>query len=188
MLKTLRSWLNRQVAVPVVGFLRSWVLNVVISNMPFAAVRNSYYRWVCGIHIGEGTEIWSGVRFSGGAMNRIRIGAHCSIPHYAFFVAGDTISIGDDVVFGHGVELYTSDHDPDDPAFSRRDAPIQIQNRVWIGSRVIILKGVTIGEGAVVAAGSVVTRDVEPLTIVGGNPARVIRARGTREFTYQAGR
>jgi len=187
-LKTLRSWFNLQVAVPVVGFLRTWMLNVVISNVPWIIVRNWYYRWVCGISIGEGTEIWGGVRFAGGAMNKISIGAHCSIPHYAFFVAGEGITIGDHVVFGHAVELYTSDHDPDDPAFSRRDAPIMIHNRAWIGSRVVILKGVTIGEGAVVAAGSVVTRDVQPFTIVGGNPARVIRERGTREFTYLAGR
>ncbi len=188
MLIDLRSRLNRRVAVPVVGFLRTWVLNVVISNVPCSAVRNAYYRQVCGISIGEGTEIWSGVRFTGGAMNRVSIGAHCSIPHYAFFVAGESISIGNHVVFGHAVELYTSDHDPDDPGFSRRDAPIEIHDRAWLGSRAVILKGVTIGEGAVVAAGSVVTRNVQPFTIVGGNPARVIRERGTREFTYQVGR
>ncbi|HJN40945.1 MAG: acyltransferase [Anaerolineales bacterium] len=188
MLKALRSWFNRKGAVPMVGFLRTWVLNVVISNVPCSAIRNAYYRQVCGISIGEGTEIWSGVRFAGGAIDKVRIGAHCSIPHYAFFVAGEGITIGDHVVFGHAVELYTSDHDPDDPAFSRRDAPIMIHTRAWIGSRAVILKGVIIGEGAVVAAGSVVTRDVQPFTIVGGNPARVIRERGTREFTYQAGR
>ena len=53
---------------------------------------------------------------------------------------------------------------------------------MWIGSSAIILKGVTIGEGAVVAAGSVVTRDVEAFSIVGGNPAKLIRERGTRTF------
>ena len=188
MMTSLRSWLNIKFAVPIMGFLRAWVLNVVISNMPFAALRNCYYRRVCGIRIGKGSEIWSGVRFTGGAMNRITIGKYCSIPHYSFFVAGAGIRIGDHVVFGHAVELYTSDHDPDDPEFSRRDASIEIHDRVWIGSRAIILKGVTIGEGAVVAAGSVVTRDVEAFSIVGGNPARVIRDRGTREFTYQVGR
>lgn len=187
MLKIMRRWLNRHIAVPVVGFFRGWVLNVVISNVPWSSVRNSYYRRVCGIGIGKGTEIWSGVRFTGGAMNKISIGAHCSIPHFAFFVAGERISIGDHVVFGHAVQLYTSDHDPDDPEFSRRDAPIEIHDRVWVGSRALILKGVVIGEGAVVAAGSVVTRNVPAFTIVGGNPARVIRARGTSEFTYQTG-
>ena len=57
-----------------------------------------------------------------------------------------------------------------------------IHDNVWIGSSAIILKGVTIGEGAVVAAGSVITRDVKAFTIVGGNPAKLIRERGTRTF------
>lgn len=56
-----------------------------------------------------------------------------------------------------------------------RSGPIHICSKAWIGAKAIILKGVTIGEGAVVAAGSVVTKDVEPWTMVGGNPARVIK-------------
>ena len=182
MLKQIRSWLNVTFGIPIVGFLRTWILNVIIGNVPWAMVRNFYYRQVCQISIGKNTEIWSGVRFVGGAMDKISIGDHCTIPHYTFFVAGDSIVVGNNVVFGHGVELYTSDHDPDDPYFSRRDAPITIHDNVWIGSSAIILKGVTIGEGAVVAAGSVVTRDVKAISIVGGNPAKLIRERGTRTF------
>lgn len=56
-----------------------------------------------------------------------------------------------------------------------KSAPIHICSKAWIGARSIILKGVTIGEGAVVAAGSVVTKDVEPWTVVGGNPAQLIK-------------
>jgi len=54
-------------------------------------------------------------------------------------------------------------------------APVKISNKAWIGVRAIVLKGVTIGEGAVVGAGSIVTSDVPPWTIVAGNPARIIR-------------
>jgi len=54
-------------------------------------------------------------------------------------------------------------------------APVTIENKAWIGARAIILKGVTVSEGAVVAAGSVVTKDVPPWTIVGGNPATILR-------------
>ena len=56
-----------------------------------------------------------------------------------------------------------------------RSAPIVIEDRAWIGFNAIILKGVTIGEGSVVAAGAVVTKDVEPYTVVAGNPARVVK-------------
>ena len=55
--------------------------------------------------------------------------------------------------------------------------PIVIEDDVWIGARVIILKGVTIGKGSIIGAGSVVTKDVEPYSIVGGNPAKLIRKR-----------
>tara|TARA_Y100001970_G_C14077294_1_gene772735 strand:+ start:621 stop:1172 length:552 start_codon:yes stop_codon:yes gene_type:complete len=182
MLNYLRSILNKYFATPIVTFMRTWILNVIVGHIPWAGLRYLYYKMICQITIGEQTEIWTGVRFVGGAMDKISIGKFSVIPHGALLVAGDAIRIGDNVVFGHDVQLYTSDHDPDDPTFARRDAPIEIHDNVWVGSRAIILKGVTIGEGAVVAAGSVVTRDVESFSIVGGNPARKIRDRGTRTF------
>ncbi len=182
-MKRVRRLANDYLAVPLLGFLRTWVLNTVVSNLPVARLRYGYYRHVCGIKIGRGTSIWTGARFTGGRMNAITIGNYCSIPYNSFWVVGAPITIGDHVVFGHMVELYTSDHDPDDPAFSRRDAPIVIGDRVWIGSRAIILKGVTVGEGAVVAAGSMVTRDVAEYTIVAGRPATYIRERGARDLT-----
>jgi acetyltransferase-like isoleucine patch superfamily enzyme len=87
------------------------------------------------------------------------------------------IDIGDDVLIGPNVSLITSGH-PIEPS-RRRDGviakPIVIGRNVWIAAGVTIIGGVTVGENAVVAAGSVVTRDVPPNTLVGGNPARVIR-------------
>lgn len=181
----MRTLLNDYLAVPIVALLRTWVLNVVIGNLPISPLRHAYYRRVCGMHIGAHTHIWMGARFTGDKMHQITLGDHCSVPYNSFWVVGDRITVGDHVVFGHNVELYTSDHDPDDPAFARRDAPITIHDRAWIGSRVMIMKGVTIGEGAVVAAGSLVTEDVPPYAVVAGRPAQLIRHRGTREFTYK---
>jgi acetyltransferase-like isoleucine patch superfamily enzyme len=71
----------------------------------------------------------------------------------------------------------TDSHDMNDPLFLEVLAPVTIVNYVWIGSRATILPGVTIGEGAVIAAGAVVTTNVEPYVVVGGVPARPI---GTR--------
>jgi maltose O-acetyltransferase len=76
-----------------------------------------------------------------------------------------------------GVWILTDSHDMHDPSFPEILSPVKIGNHVWIGSRALILPGVTLGEGAVVAAGAVVTSDVEPYTVVGGVPARPI---GTR--------
>ncbi len=167
------------------ALLRGWALNRVVSNIPISGLRYAYYRTVCGIKIGQGSAVWMGAQFTGGTLNEIAIGDHCSIAYDSYWIAGAAIQIGNDVVTGHRVTFCTSDHDPDDPAFSRRDAPIIIEDHAFIGSLAMILKGVRIGRGAVVAAGSVVTKDVPPFMIVGGNPAKVIRQRAISEFTYK---
>lgn len=86
------------------------------------------------------------------------------------------IQIGDNALIGHQVVLATLDHDliPEKRGILY-PAPIVIEEDVWIGANATILKGVTIGRGSVVAAGAVVTKDVSAYTIVGGNPARVIK-------------
>jgi acetyltransferase-like isoleucine patch superfamily enzyme len=109
----------------------------------------------------------------------------------AIVIAAQEIQIGDDVMISWGTTIV--DHNSHAIAFSQRanDAtewrkgnkdwsnvvcnPVHISNKVWIGFNAIILKGVHIGEGAIVGAGSVVTKDVAPWTIVGGNPAKLIR-------------
>ena len=87
------------------------------------------------------------------------------------------ITIGTKVAISREAFICTASHDitkPERPLFT---APITICDGVWIGARAIILPGVTIGEGAVVAAGAVVTKDVDPFTVVGGNPAKFIKKR-----------
>ena len=86
------------------------------------------------------------------------------------------IYIGDDVLVGHNCMIATLNHldDPDRRA-DMIPSPVRICNKVWIGANVTILPGVTVGEGAILTAGAVVTKDVEPRTIVGGVPAKVIK-------------
>lgn len=104
----------------------------------------------------------------------------------------EEISIGDDVLISHGCLIADSDNhsiyysvrqkdlrdwrrNQDHDWSTTQTRPVRVDNGVWIGARAIILKGVTVGEGAVVAAGSVVTKDVPPYTIVAGNPATAVR-------------
>lgn len=106
----------------------------------------------------------------------IHIGKHVFINMGCKFQDQGGIFIGDGVLIGHNVVLATLNHvmQPE----RRSDmlpAPIHIGKRVWIGSNATVLPGVTIGDGAVVAAGAVVTRDVPANTVVGGVPAKVIR-------------
>lgn len=89
----------------------------------------------------------------------------------------DQIVIGDQAVVSQDVFLCTASHDVTSPIMELTTAPIRIEPQAWICARAIILPGVTVGEGAVVAAGSVVTRPVDSWQIIGGNPAQFIRKR-----------
>lgn len=88
------------------------------------------------------------------------------------------VDIGDDVMFAPGVHVYTATHplDPVERTSGREFArPVRIGSRVWLGGRVVVLPGVTIGDDTVVASGSVVTRDLPPRVLAAGQPARVLR-------------
>lgn len=94
------------------------------------------------------------------------------------------IKTGDDVSIGPEATILTLGHDPQSPDFADRGGDVTIGDRVWIAYRVIILPGTTIGDGAVVGAGAVVTKHVEPYSIVAGNPARKIGER-SKDLGYQ---
>jgi acetyltransferase-like isoleucine patch superfamily enzyme len=108
----------------------------------------------------------------------IRVGRNVFINQNCTMYDLGGIDIADDVMIGPNVSIITSGH-PIDPSQRRSFViarPIVIERNVWIAAGATIIGGVTIGENSVVAAGSVVTHDVPPDTLVGGNPARVIRS------------
>jgi acetyltransferase-like isoleucine patch superfamily enzyme len=113
----------------------------------------------------------------------IRVGSNVFVNQNCTFYDLGGLDIADDVMIGPNVSLITSGH-PIEPS-RRRDGvvarPIVIERNVWIAAGATIIGGVTVGENSVVAAGSVVTKDVPPNTLVGGNPARVIRSIADQE-------
>lgn len=134
------------------------------------------------IKIGSGAALDRGVALlvSGeqSAGFTIDIGERVYINRGTFIDASLSIRIGDDAMIGPG--CYISDHDHSKDTSGRPaggpliSKPVVIEERAWIGAHVCILKGVTIGQGAIVGAGSIVTKNVAPGTTVVGNPAKVI--------------
>jgi acetyltransferase-like isoleucine patch superfamily enzyme len=110
--------------------------------------------------------------------DEIRVGRNVFVNQNCTFYDLGGLDIGDDVLIGPNVNLITAGH-PLDPATRRAvtiGKPIVIGRNVWIAAGATVIGGVTVGENSVVAAGAVVTKDVPPNTLVGGNPARVIRS------------
>lgn len=130
--------------------------------------------------LGEGSQILP--RFVCDYGSYIEIGARCFVNYDAILLDCAPIRIGDDVQIGPRVQLLTAQHPVDDRHARRQGwesaAPIVIGNNVWLGAGVIVCPGVTIGDDAVIGAGSVVTRDVPPAVLAVGNPCRVIRSAG----------
>jgi acetyltransferase-like isoleucine patch superfamily enzyme len=144
------------------------------------------------IEIGENTHV-RGTLLVFNYGGKIKIGANCYVGDASRIWSGDQVSIGDNVLIAHNVNIVdTQAHEIN--AIERSDRyleliskgpwankgsietkAITIQNKAWISFNAIILKGVTIGEGAIVAAGSVVTKDVAPYTMVAGNPAVFVK-------------
>lgn len=154
-----------------------------VGYLPSHGIRNACYR-AAGLTLPETSSIHWRAEFY--APERIVIGDYCTIGDTAFLDGRSGLTIGDSVNLGSHVSIYTREHDVDATDFAETGAAVTVGHHAWISSHAIVLPGVTIGEGAVVAAGAVVVRDVPAYAIVGGNPARFIRER-SRDLTYRLG-
>ena len=164
--------------------------NTIAKNMPISDGRFNFgskkLRAFCGKlileHCGTNVNIEKGARFD----EKVRLGNNSGIGVNAFIAAH--VSIGENVMMGPDCMIFTSNHrteERDKPMCQQgftEPRPVTIEDDVWIGARVIILPGVHVGTGSVIGAGAVVTHDVAPYSIVGGNPAKLIRyMRGSDE-------
>jgi acetyltransferase-like isoleucine patch superfamily enzyme len=155
----------------------------LIGKLPFHTIRIfslRLFKAKIGIKVGlyRGFEVRSPWK--------LKIGSDTIIGHNALLDARKELTIGNNVNISNEVMIWTLHHDYNDPDFSNAGAPVVIEDYVWLCSRAMILPGVTIGKGAVVAAGAVVTRNVLPYTIVGGVPAKPIGTR-TKNLNYNLG-
>ncbi len=136
---------------------------------------------LAGFSIGQGTLFWGlpAICGEGDLRPRLCVGSHVWINVGGFWDLGAMVTIGDRVAIGQQVMILTGTHQVG--GAERRAGPfvarpVRIGVGAWLGARCTLLPGVTVGEGAIVAAGAVVTCDVPPHTLVAGVPARVIRA------------
>lgn len=161
------------------------LLSEAIGRVPGGRLRLVLARRVLGMRVGPGAHLyrWREIR----SARRIEIGEGTILGFWATLDGRFGIRIGRHVNFSSETALWTSQHDLRDPAFGVAGGPIVIGDRAWISFRTTILPGVTIGEGAVVAAGAVVTGDVPPWTVVGGVPARAIGSRPPMAYALDDG-
>ncbi len=155
-------------------------LNLTYTIFPYP-IRKLYLK-LFGIRIGRKSTIHRKCRFF--HVGNISIGDNTTINFECYLDNRRDITIGNNVGIAHNTKLYTLGHDINDPMFRTKGKPIVIQDDSFIFSNVIIMPGVTIGRGAVVLPGSIVHKDVEPWTIVGGNPIKQIGKR-QKNINYQ---
>lgn len=108
---------------------------------------------------------------------RIIVGSHSNINKRCVIDGRGTVTIGNNVDIAQDVNIWTEQHDYNSPTYASVEKPVTIEDYVWIATRATVLPGVTIGRGAVVASGAVVTKDVPPFAIVAGVPAKIIGKR-----------
>ena len=141
--------------------------------------------WRCFLLRVFGAKIGSGVRIQGGAKVwqpwRLKIGDNSWIDGGVSLYSVDDIVIGANAVISDGAFICTATHDISSETFELQTMPVLIGDSAWVCAKATVLPGVKVGEGAIVAAGSVVSKDVEPWTVIGGNPAKFIKKRELRD-------
>jgi len=149
-----------------------YITNYIVARIPSHRLRLFYYRHVMEFSIGHHTFIFMDASFD--CKRGLTIGDNSVINEKCRIDPRGSVRIGNNVNIASQVCILTADHDPRSSDLAARLKPVVIMDNCFIATRAMILPGVTVGKGAWVAAGAVVTRDVPPFTIVGGVPARKI--------------
>lgn len=154
-------------------------------HIPSHNFRRFFY-CLAGMKIGRGSVIHMQAKLYD--PRNIVIGTGSVIGEGAVLDGRDKLYIGNNVDIASEVMIYNAEHDIQSESFTAICAPVVIEDYVFIGPRAVILPGVTIGKAAIIGAGAVVTKNVEPFDIVGGVPAKVIGKRNLKDPHYKLGR
>lgn len=186
-----RPLTTSEASVKIVMRVLNWMLDfelfllTLVGFVPSHLFRLFAYS-LAGVQIGNGSRIHIGAKFF--YPPNIRIGAGSILGENIFLDGREKLVIGNHVDIASEVMIFNSEHDINSEDFHAICAPVVIEDYVFIGPRAIILPGVKIGKGAVVAAGAVVTKDVSEFEIVGGVPAQAIGERKVKDLHYRLGR
>ena len=181
----------KQVFVKVINRFYNYYLDLkiallwILGYIPFHSVRKIIFK-LSGIKIGKKSFIHIGARFY--QPKNISIGTGTIIGDHATLDGRENLIIGNHVDIASSVMILNAEHDLASANFDPIQDKVVIKDYVFIGPRAIILPGVTIGRGSVIAAGAVVTKNVPDLTIVGGVPAKEIKKRNIKDLNYKLGR
>jgi acetyltransferase-like isoleucine patch superfamily enzyme len=165
---------NFKIFIYIYYFFDMFIQNNIIQKIPIYFIRKKYMQ-ILGMNIGKGTVINMNQYIIHN--DRISIGKYSHINKGCLLDGRGSIIIGENVSISFDVKILTGSHQVNSKSFSGDFKSIKIHDYVWIGADAIVLQGCKIGTGSVVAAGSVVTKDVEPYTIVAGIPAKKIGCR-----------
>jgi acetyltransferase-like isoleucine patch superfamily enzyme len=171
---------------PMLRLCRSLLVSVSFFMVRFASIiPSNHLRKIAltcmGAKLGKDVVLYSG--FEVRCPWKLVIGDGTTVGHKCILDCRGGITIGSNVNFSSEAAIWTAQHDPQSPTFAIKVAPVVIEDRAWISFRATVLPGITIHQGAVLAAHAVATKDVPPYVLAGGVPAKVIGPRN-ENLTY----
>lgn len=155
-------------------FLAQALFNLMITHLPGHQLRLAWLRGL-GAEVGRGVCVFRGTTVIGA--EHLVLGDRTQVGFRVVLDARGGLRVAEDVLLSSDTQLLTANHNLASDDFERQVSPIVIADHAWVATRAVVLAGVTVGRGAVVAAGAVASRDVAPQHIVAGVPARSV---GTR--------
>lgn len=164
----------KNICLSVFWFFSDYCINHIVMHIPIWQVRRLFLLLI-GMKIGNHTQMDMNITFMD--PNRLKIGKNCHINRQCLIDARGSLIIGDNVSISLRSAILTGSHNHRSPNFEFVRNKVIIDNNVWMGYQTTVVGNVHVGEGAVICAGAVVTKDVEPWAIMAGVPAKKIGER-----------